>query len=451
MNHWMQPLLILLSLLTPTCVLAQAHDAPPSQPDERTTGLPSRIDWTFNLDATWGTFGFANSLFENPKEGVAEDLSDQWFEGSLKPALSGVFTSGSSGEIYGRMSGVGERTYGSAPALVGEDVSSFQVEDLTIGWRSAQMAVPGEHAFDVSVGRTPYTIGHGLLLWDGAAEGGSRGGYWTNARKAFQFAAIGRAHVGRHKADVFYLDKDDLPEQDTGTRLWGTNYELTIDDHTTLGAAYLGLFADPERAPQRDGLHVLNLRAYSAPLARARDLSFEFEYVVERRGDLRHSDGWTLQSAYAFSGVGWTPTLTYRYASFQGDDPATPRNEAFDPLLPGFSDWGRWWQGEIVGEYAVSNSNLNSQLVRVHVAPGDAVGGGLMFYKFTVGQPATFAPGVTDSNLALEVDGYVDWKINQHFTASLVAAGANPQTAAQQAFDRRKNFAYGMLFLAYSY
>ena len=231
----------------------------------------------------------------------------------------------------------------------------------------------------------------------------------------------------------------------------GHELRADIDDHTTLGAAYLGLFADPERAPQRDGLHVLNLRAYSAPLARARDLSFEFEYVVERRGDLRHSDGWTLQSAYAFSGVGWTPTLTYRYASFQGDDPATPRNEAFDPLLPGFSDWGRWWQGEIVGEYAVSNSNLNSQLVRVHVAPGDGVGGGLMFYKFTVGQPATFGPGVTDSNLALEVDGYVDWKINQHFTASLVAAGANPQTAAQQAFDRRKNFAYGMLFLAYSY
>ena len=36
----------------------------------------------------------------------------------------------------GEISGVGERTYGSVPAAFGEDVSSFQVEDLSIGWRS---------------------------------------------------------------------------------------------------------------------------------------------------------------------------------------------------------------------------------------------------------------------------------------------------------------------------
>ena len=27
----------------------------------------------------------------------------------------------------------------------------------------------------------------------------------------------------------------------------------------------------------------------------------------------------------------------------------------------GFSDWGTWWQGEIAGEYFLSNSNLRSQ------------------------------------------------------------------------------------------
>jgi len=35
--------------------------------------------------------------------------------------------------------------------------------------------------------------------------------------------------------------------------------------------------------------------------------------------------------------------------------------------------------------------------------------------------------------------------------ASFVGAFANPQAAAQQAFGRTKNFAYGMVFLAYSY
>ena len=43
----------------------------------------------------------------------------------------------------------------------------------------------GKNAVDFTVGRAPVQLGHGLLLYDGASEGGSRGGYWTNARKAF--------------------------------------------------------------------------------------------------------------------------------------------------------------------------------------------------------------------------------------------------------------------------
>ena len=37
----------------------------------------------------WGTFGFANSLYTNPKpDQPSGDLSDNWIEGSIKPALS---------------------------------------------------------------------------------------------------------------------------------------------------------------------------------------------------------------------------------------------------------------------------------------------------------------------------------------------------------------------------
>ena len=54
-----------------------------------------------------------------------------------------------------------------------------------------------------------------MLLWDGAAEGGTRGGYWTNARKAFELAAIGRFKPGNHTIEAFYLDKDELPEADS--------------------------------------------------------------------------------------------------------------------------------------------------------------------------------------------------------------------------------------------
>ena len=449
--------LLPLLLLLPATGSGQDASVPTekatAREQERPSGLPPRVRWTFNFDAGWGTFGFANSLYDNPKEpGVDENLSDQWFEGYVKPALSGRYTFSSTSELYGTVSVVGERTYGSVPSAFGTDISSFGAEDLSIGWRSGKSIESlGENALDFVAGRTQYRLGHGFLLFDGAAEGGSRGGYWTNARKAFEFAAIGRFKGRAHTFESFYLDKDELEEAETGSRLWGANYEFTIGDATTLGATYMKWFADADVKPGRDGLHVFNMRAYTAPIRDLPDLSFEVEYASERNGDALHSNAWTAQGAYELSGVTWKPTFTYRYAFFQGDDPETARNEAFDPLFPGFYDWGYWWQGEIAGEYFLSNSNLHSHLLRVHVAPSDAVGGGLMCFKFTLDQPQSIAPQVTAKDAAFEVDAYVDWKVNANFTLSVVGAFADPGKAVQQSTGRTRNFAYGMLYVGYSF
>src|SRR5215510_3964296 len=73
---------------------ADVPDSTRDPQDARSTGLPAPVKWTFNFDAGWGTFGFANSLFINPKDpGTDENLSDQWFEGYVKPALSASHTS----------------------------------------------------------------------------------------------------------------------------------------------------------------------------------------------------------------------------------------------------------------------------------------------------------------------------------------------------------------------
>jgi hypothetical protein len=290
-------------------------------------------------------------------------------------------------------------------------------------------------------------------LWDGTAEGGSRGGYWTNARKAFELAAIARVNPGAHTAEAFYLDKDELDEGETGSRLWGFNYEIGLgaDESTTLGATYMKWLADEDVMPGRDGLNVFNVRAYTAPVPGLPDLTFEFEYAQERNGEALAADAWTLQGGYEFSDRVWTPAISYRYAFFEGDDPATVSNEAFDPLFLGFYDWGTWWQGEIAGEYFVSNSNLASHLLRLHVAPNDRLGAGLLFFKFSLDHPQSLGPDVTESDLAFETDLYVDWKVNDNFTLSLVGAYANPGEAVRQNSGRTKNFAYGMVYLGYSF
>jgi len=420
--------------------------------ETRGTGLPSALTWTFNFDAGFGSFGFFNSLYTNPHDEPSGDLSDNWQEGYVKPALAGVFRLGGGSTLAGKASAVGERTYGSAPPVVGLDYSSFGPDDLWIGWRSGT-ALPrlGDDGVSVIVGRAPYELGHGFLLYDGTGEGGSRGGYWSNARKAFQFAAIGRVKTARHVAETFYLDKDELPEVETGSRVWGVNYELHPRETSTFGVTFLKAFADASVEPGRDGLNVFNVRAYTTPIRRHEAWSLEFEYAGERNGDALSSHAWSLRNAYELTAVRWTPKLSYRYAAFEGDDPGTAASEAFDPLFPGFSDWGTWWQGEIAGEYFLSNSNLISHQVRVHVTPTPHLGSGVIVYRFLADQPGSYAAGLTGRNIGFEVNAYADWTINDNFTLSLVGGGADPGEVVQQVSGRTTSFALGLLYLAYKY
>ncbi len=371
--------LLLVSAMLTVAGAARAQDAappPPPQEEERPTGLPKALEWTFNFDAGWGTFGFQNSLFTNPKEEVEESLSDQWFEGYVKPALSGSYT-GSHGVLYGKVSAVGERTYGSAPELVGTDVSSFQAEDLYIGWRSGDTLDLGEDALDFTIGRSQYRLGTGFLLYDGAAKAAAAAATGPTRARRSSLPPSADSRPAHHKAEAFYLDKDELEENDSGSRLWGANYEFTFGEESTVGATYMKWFADIEFRPERDGLNVYDFRAAVAPVPSVADLTVEFEYARESNGDALDSYGWYAQAAYQLSDVAWTPKLSYRYAFFQGDDLETPENEAFDPLFLGFYDWGTWWQGEIAGEYFLSNSNLISHEVRVHTTPTESIGTGL--------------------------------------------------------------------------
>jgi hypothetical protein len=353
-----------------------------------------------------------------------------------------------SSQWYGKISGVGERTWSAPPPLVGGEANSYEVEDLHIGWRSGTSIGESENLLDFTLGRAQYQLGHGLLLWDGASEGGSRGGYWSGVRKAFEFAAIGRFKPGPHTLEAFYLERDELPEARTHSELWGVNYEYAIGEDTTLGATYMKWDADADEAPQRDGLDVYNLRAFTAPFPNLKALSFELEWAQEDNGDALDSMAWNALVAWQFD-TSWQPKLSYRYAFFEGDDPDTTANEGFDGLFTGFYDWGSWWQGEIAGEYFLSNSNLISHQLRVHTKPNDSVSTGLLLFDFQLDIPE--ASGVTSDDVGTELDWYLDWTINDNWIVSFVAAIAEPGDAVEQSSGRNDTFYYGMIFASYSF
>jgi hypothetical protein len=61
---------------------AQAQSISNGETDERPIGLPSKIDWTFNFDAAWGSFAFRNTVVNDPRENARVDFGTHAFEGS---------------------------------------------------------------------------------------------------------------------------------------------------------------------------------------------------------------------------------------------------------------------------------------------------------------------------------------------------------------------------------
>ena len=180
------------------------------------------------------------------------------------------------------------------------------------------------------------------------------------------------------------------------------------------------------------------MRAFTAPFPSLKALSFEAEYALEDNGDALDSTAWNVLAGYQFEG-GWKPKLSYRYAFFEGDDPATPKNEAFDGLLTGFYDWGTWWQGEIAGEYFVSNSNLISHQLRVHLE-AERVHRRRASSSTTSCWTSPRSAGVTSNAVATELDWYMDWSVNDNFIVSFVAAYADPGAAVEQSSGRTDSF-----------
>ena len=106
---------LLTGLGAPEQVRAQgaSQDKPADKAEERPdrAALSDQVD--VQLRRRMGHVRFRQlPLQQSQGPGVEENLSDQWFEGYVKPAVSATFTLESSSEIYGTLSAVGQRTYG---------------------------------------------------------------------------------------------------------------------------------------------------------------------------------------------------------------------------------------------------------------------------------------------------------------------------------------------------
>jgi hypothetical protein len=263
-------------------------------------------------------------------------------------------------------------------------------------------------------------VGSGFLVWGGSSNGGRRGAFWLGARRAFENTGILRLRKDGFRGDFFYLTPNDNPN--TNTDVLGTNLEYDITDRTEIGFMYLNIL-NSDRV-RRDGMSVFNFRGKTAPLASLPGLQLNGELALEENGSKVNSAlGGYVGIGYEFAELPWKPRVSYRFAGFSGDRRGKGTDKAFDPLFYGQSDWGTWFQGEILGNWVVANQNLLSWLLRLELRPVESLTLNLLYFHFNLAELTTtevsrdgvlHTVNVNSKNLGDEVNFAADWEVNKH-------------------------------------
>lgn len=236
--------------------------------------------------------------------------------------------------------------------------------------------------WNITAGRKRYAIGEGFLIANTASNGSDRAALQSNPRWAADMLVLGQLRYNSTLFEGFYLDPDELPAVDSGTKLAGLNFETKLTPELDVGASYIraidsdiGYFATAPSSPPgvtmgRDGLEVFDLRAQWRPTDTPLFVKGEAALQRNNRFDMR-ATGLTAEVGYSFPEARWRPEVSYRVARFSGDDPATARFERWDPLLSG-GNGEQWVQG--INHFKLfQDSNLIAHRLQFRLRPSPKI------------------------------------------------------------------------------
>jgi hypothetical protein len=304
-----------------------------------------------------------------------------WWEGYFAPSMRFDVAVARYVELYGSLSIVGSGTANTDVFGAGNS-GRVLPERAFAGVRIGGGDWPVW--LDISGGSQPYQIGSGMLIQAGASNGFERGALVFSPRVAWANTAIVRAEAGPVKAEAFYLSPNDLASNPTNTRMAGTHVSVALGGDQSVGIAYgrvltsdvpsvqaaAGPLGSPLVIPNgREGLQFVHAYSRVNPLAAWTDgFWLAGDLALERNDgiDLRAWAG-RLEVGQRLANWPGQPALSYAIATFSGDNPATLRNERFDPLYFNGSP-GAWASGGNASLIFI-NSNLNMHRVTLSLTP----------------------------------------------------------------------------------
>ncbi len=320
------------------------------------------------------TFTRNNPLVQDPPNGAGTGDRATWTEAYVEYGLGGVAPIGDGGlYIYGAATGV-------TVASVGRDIfrddsrSTTDVEKLYAGLLYAPEG--RSLRINASVGRQNFTLNDGFLIGQYGAgsqsNAGPRPGIYLAPRTTHDMSAFLTVKADKLVWSNFYIDPNEYEPIESNTSIAGTNLRYNFSKSVYADVSYLYLPTSDSKLRLADGTTRAR-EGTSTVTGHVRvglpDQGVWFESECARQW---HSDySMRAEAGYATLGViarnwPWSPSISYRYASFSGDDPATTQLERFDPLFSG--GLGEWLQGISINK-ALNQANRETHRIRTNVSP----------------------------------------------------------------------------------
>ena len=308
------------------------------------------------------------------------DSDTGWLEGYIKPGISFTLDLGNTAVLYGKGSIVASGTLGKDAYDTG-NTGAVTLEEGYLGLRAGGQGGP---SVNISLGPREFKAGTGMLLANGGSSGFDRGALKLGPRKAWEMAALASVGLDDFTGTAFYLDANEQPDNDSGTKLAGLDLRYDRTAQTFLGATFGHVLESsspyPKAAPNgigvpeilpgaREGLNFVNLYGRGNPFDIDNENFFLGGDIAYEWNERIDQSAWAGrgQIGYTFADVGWTPTISYTYQTFSGDDPSTPGLERFDPLF--YEGSPSAWATGSKSSMVFINSNVNAHQVALSVKP----------------------------------------------------------------------------------
>ena len=405
-----------------------------------------RSELTFIVSAGAGVYSDFNPWFGqaelfnefSPVAGKLPGDGTTWTEAYVELGLGGVTRVAESNfYVYGAASGLFSMSRGQ-DIFTDDDRNELHPDKGYVGLLYADRATGNTAQF--SLGRQTYTLNTGFLISmiSGNSNAGERGASYLGPRNTTDFSALVNGEVGRFRYAMFYIDPDELEDLESNTEFAGVNIGYGLTDALSIDASLITIpnsdstYRTPAgEALAREDTTTWGLHGLYRPTT-------PDHLWLEAEGYRQDNDNYDME-AYAYYGsVGyirksssWSPSLSYRYASFSGDDPDTEEFERFDSLMS--TGLGNWLQGLSLGK-VYRNGNLNTHRIQANVSPQQAMNVTFTWHQLRADELNNLGANPALSQLQSRDIGdeytmTLRWSINRNLYWQAVASRAFPGRA----------------------